>query len=204
MATETVRSIGTLGALAMLCQGEAARAAVVVSSSVVNVPVVSSVTMELDIDGDSVADFQLFGNHFFVELSGLGSNEVAKEPDGMATVSSLGDTVGAGLSYQTLALIHQESYAPSPSALVTFSVGFHFIGQDSLLHYGWFNFEFPGGNSETIAGAKVVSAAWESVANTGVTIIAVPEPASYVAFVGAGLGFWALWRNQKHPGSLCR
>lgn len=188
----------------MLCQGEAVRAAVVFSSTVADVPIVDGGSFNLDIDGDTVDDFEIFGNHFHVELSGLGANVVAAEINGMATVLGPGDTVGVGLSYQSFAVVHEASDIASPSVSGTFSAGFYFVGQDSQSHYGWVNFDFPGGNSTSIAGARIVSAAWESAANTDVTILSVPEPNGYVAVVGVGLGLWALRRNQKHPGLPCR
>lgn len=204
MANESLRSVGTLGALAVLCNLESARAAVVVSTTVVNVPIVVNTSLFLDLDGDSVDDFEIFGNHSHVNAFGLGSNEVATEGSGMATVLGAVNTVDAGLSYQSVATLHQMLDATSPSAAGAFSVGFHFVGQDSLLHYGWLNLNFPNANSISISGAEVVSASWESMAATGVTITAVPEPAAQVAIAGLGLGLWALWRKQKHPVPPCR
>lgn len=87
------------------------------------------------------------------------------------------------------------TWATSPTTAVTFGAaagnwalnstnyfGFRFIGEDAALHYGYGTIIIGA-----TAGVRSVGEIWyESAANTGITISAVPEPSSLAMLLAGG------------------
>lgn len=191
-------ALGSLAAVAAWSSASQASAAPVLSTSVVNVPVIDGST--LDIDGSGSADFTLlFNNSQMIRLTGLGGNVSAasNQWDGFGqsfytNPLTSGSTVDSSLSYAVTTTLAESGFSTAPSALGSFAAGVRFTGTDSQQHYGWVSFDFPS-NITPWSGALAVSATWETTPNTA--ILVVPEPTSValgaVAVLACLAGRWA-------------
>ena len=183
-------ALGSLSAVAAWSAASRAAATPVISSTVVNVPISNSGT--IDIDGSGVADFAFaFNNTQVLRIVGINgasnASTASSTLDGFnqfyySAVLANGSQVDGSLTFLTSTALAENSFSTSPAALGSFSTGVRFTGVDSLDHYGWLNFSFPN-NTTPWAGSLAVTAGWETTPNTPITV--VPEPA--VALLG-GVG----------------
>jgi|GEM_PF-2472701 len=180
-------ALGSLSAVAAWSAASRASATPVISSTVVNVPISNSGT--IDIDGSGVADFAFaFNNTQVLRIQGINgasnASTASSTLDGFSqyyysAVLANGSQVNGSLTFLTSTALAETGYSSSPAALGSFSTGVRFTGVDSLNHYGWLNFSFPN-NTTPWAGSLAVTAGWETTPNTPITV--VPEPA--VALLG--------------------
>jgi hypothetical protein len=188
-----IQSLGSLAGVAALWATGSIQA-VVVSSSVVNLPINSGVPVSLDMDGDAVEDFSAFANAGYIALGDSAAENTVAVTIGSTVFSQVhhtGDTVGPLLTYDTISYLYHPSYpTESPSIHGSFDVGVYFTAGDGQSHYGWVHFDFPAGGAYPLNNSMVVSAAWESQADTPVVV--VPEPSSLTG-VGATLVLFAPW-----------
>ena len=183
-------ALGSLSAVAAWSSASRASATPVISSTVVNVPISNSGT--IDIDGSGVADFAFaFNNTQVLRIVGINgasnASTASSTLDGFnqfyySAVLANGSQVDGSLTFLTSTALAENSFSTSPAALGSFSTGVRFTGVDSFIHYGWVNFSFPN-NTTPWAGSLAVTAGWETTPNTPITV--VPEPA--VALLG-GVG----------------
>ena len=142
-------------------------------------------------------DINPWGSGSLFIWDGTGGGNVLSANSPVASLAG-GTVVGSASTFSTTA----------PSA-VTFGAlsgqwtlnatnyfGFKFIGDDTLLHYGY---------ASVLVGStaliRTVGQIWyESVANTAITVSAVPEPsAAAMLLAGVAVGFGVL-RRQRQPG----
>jgi len=85
-----------------------------------------------------------------------------------------------------------------PTAFLTNSssnyIGFKFVGDDTLTHYGWARFSL---SASTFSQPRtLVEYAYEDVANQGITVGSVPAPSAGMAVLALG-GVGLLGRRRK-------
>ncbi len=104
---------------------------------------------------------------------------------------ALGSTVGAANTFNSggTTLTSQWNLNSSNNYF-----GFRFTGEDGLLHYGWGQLSL--GATITDPVRTLVGYGYESVANTGLTVGAVPEPSTY-ALMAVGIAGLLLARRRQ-------
>jgi MYXO-CTERM domain-containing protein len=174
-------SIGSLSALAALAL-PAALPAEVIPATFANFPLSLSdpTPISFDFDGDSSIDFQVFGNSgssILFEPS-AGNFRTVEVNFGDSLLPS--DAVFSGL----------DSVFPGQSPYY----GFSFL-KSGQAHSAWVRFDLTSPTPQISAGA------WQNTPGAGIVVGAVPEPASFAAFVGmAALCGAALRRRRRdHP-----
>ncbi|HTI68727.1 MAG TPA: hypothetical protein VMF06_02080 [Candidatus Limnocylindria bacterium] len=195
-----IPSLGNLTALAVLCAAPTVGAAVVFSTTVVDVPLsyTDGSSLNLDIDGDLTTDFTVhtemisgkLGMYLFDENA---ENNVALVDtiDYFAKTFGPGETVTTGLEFSNYGLLYVQDNPSSPSNLGTFYVGTTFLASGSDLSIGWIKFSFPVSGNPT-----AVSAAYDTLENSGI-MIPVPETSVYTTIGAVGLAAFAAWRRRS-------
>lgn len=174
-------ALGSLSAVVAWSAASRASATPVISSTVVNVPILQSGT--IDIDGSGVADFSfVYGNSQVLRLQGI--NSAANVSTASSTLDGFGQyyysavlpswsQVDGSRTFLTITALAENGRSSSPAALGSFFTGVRFTGTDSLDHYGWLQFSFPN-NTTPWTGSLTVAAGWETAPNTPIRV--VPEP----------------------------
>ncbi len=187
-----------------------------------------------DIDGDSTTDFIIAGNsnnNGNIRIVPQGTGGALVGPTGtnggygaylfknLANAFQVGNTLAAGNTFRVGGYFGVDH----PSGLMAFyssfkGVGFptsggagNYIGNIGFkfktggsTHYGWANVNFVSANPDTMT---VNSWAYESTANTAITVGAVPEPVETGAALGllaggvAGLRRWRAARAAQSAAS---
>jgi hypothetical protein len=203
-------AIGSLAAAATWLAASRASAGPVFSTAISNTPLTSGA--QLDIDGNSAADYTIFfsfSNGQHLNLSGLstgaGFNASARSsvqtPDFRYYTQAVtsGSTVDGTLNYSSLTTLGSSGNANAPATLGSFSTGLRFTGSDAQLHYGWITFSFPS-NTTPWTGAVAVSAGWETTPNTSI-VVGVPEPSAVllggVAIATCLFGRWLKFQVRR-------
>jgi hypothetical protein len=169
--------------------------------------------------GDSVNDFQFtasFGN-LTDTVTPLGSNGYVGTATNNPTPLDSGNIVGPGSTFQFGTGILQQTtgiapplqQGPWPTAFVDKTNGFAYLGVefniDGALHYGWVHLSACTPDLFTTCSAgpdpaviTIDSYAYESVANTPITIEPTPEPSflPLLALGAAGLGAFRARRKK--------
>lgn len=200
---KAIRSLGSLGAVtALFCAPGALQAAVLISSSVVNVPITSGAAVSLDVDGDMQEDFSLsaFVNSSHITLSSLANTLAVNtiEETVFGQVLNAGDTVGPALTFDTFGYLYNSDHqSVSPSIYGSFDIGVHFTAGDGELHYGWFRFSFPSGDGYPFNNSMAVSAAWESQVDQPVAIVPEPSALTCLGALAAMSTPWLWYLRRK-------
>jgi len=176
-------SLGSLAAVATWIAAGNATAAPQLSTTTVNFPITNGA--QFDINGDGRMDFYIsdnFNNHQELVLAGLNGSLSAKsgtygQYNYYSQVLSEGSPVNGTLTYDYLTDLSRSGNTASPAYLGTFSTGVEFYDINNALHYSWVSFNFSN-NTYPWTGATAVSAGWETAANTGILVGAVPEPSA--------------------------
>lgn len=189
-------ALGSLAALASLVASPDASAQLTLSSlSDMDLSDYNNGVLALDIDGDSVTDFNIsVYNSFSADLNPLGSNAVVGS-GGLLDVKSLGDTIHMDLNYNSYGSF--DNFVSGGSQYV--GVQFDISGNT---HYGWLEFDFP---SIHFIQGSLVSAAWQATPGHSATISAtsaVPEPADAGLLAGLFAAFAGFFRRRRRlPGA---
>ncbi|MCF3649108.1 hypothetical protein [Synoicihabitans lomoniglobus] len=146
--------------------------------------------LELDIDGDSVTDFNIsVFNTFSSGLNSLGTNASA-ENLGSLQVFELGDSINSGWDFNSYSTFNDFVSGGTQYVGVQFDIS-------GNTHFGWLEFNFL--NTEFIDGT-LVSAGWQATPGATATISAlsaVPEPASAGLWSGIAASMVGFWRRRR-------
>lgn len=141
----------------------------------------------IDINNDGIEDYQLLNSNLNGNrLQGLYTSQFNQPNQFAADGSDLhnfafGDVIDSSSTYTDYG--HITIDYPGIA-------GFNFYIGDAL-HYAWLQFVVDGDNLIILDGA------WETIANTAITAIAVPEPATLTTGIAALAGAAALLRRRS-------
>jgi len=201
------KSLGSLSAIAALCATAGpVDAAVVVSTTINNEVIISTGTTPLDyvgssydINGDGEDDIEFFSNSALMELNHLNHNSsntqrtlyMTSSPNNLRNFS-FGELVDVNASTSTYAFDEPNFFQNG-----TVYMGFLFDTGSGNYHAGFLEFEVsldnsdPGVFDKSGDSVTLVSATWETLSNTSITVASVPEPSTALLTLGglAGAAF---------------
>ena len=181
-------SFGTLAAVAASVTALQAEGAVVISP-ISNLAITDSY-VELDIDGNGTYDFLINGY-----------SENVESYDGTSRVVINADTYNL-IDLPDGAVVNASEDWGSYGSYWDFSAGTNLLvglefSRSGQVHYGWLSMSLPSSGPDL-----VVSAAWESTPNQGISAGAIPEPQD--AALGAGLLATVLLGMRRSRGGRSR
>lgn len=208
------KSLGSLSAIAALCATAGpVDAAVVVSTTINNEVIISNGTTPsdyvqsgYDINGDGEDDIEFFSNSARMQLNHSSSNTqstlyMTSSPNNLRNFS-LGELVDVNASTSTLAYDEPDFFQNG-----TVYMGFLFDTGSANYHAGFLEFEVSLDNSEPGVFDKsgdsvtLVSATWETVSNTSITVVSVPEPSTTLLTL-SGLAGAAFLRRRPLSATI--
>jgi hypothetical protein len=198
------KSLGSLSAIAALCATAGpVDAAVVVSSTINNEVIINTgttpfdyVQSSYDINGDGEDDIEFFSNSALMELNHNSSNTqrtlyMTSSPNNLRNFS-FGELVDVNASTSTYAFDEPNFFQNG-----TVYMGFLFDTGSGNYHAGFLEFEVSLDSSnggvfdKSGDSVTLVSATWEAISNTSITVGSIPEPSTALLTLGglAGAAF---------------
>lgn len=178
-------SLGTLAAVVALAAAAQTASASVEYATHLFGDIIDPDNAYIDINNDGIADFEVLNGNLLMGIyyPSVGTtNLVATNGSSQLLNLDFGDIVDISYTYQSYGYID----LAGPSVI---GLG---LWIDDSLHFGWLQFVIDGGD------LIIQDGAWESLANTGIEIVAsVPEPTTVAAGIALLAGTVTLLRRRS-------
>ena len=185
-----MKSKVVIGTVAGLISLATASNASIITSSITNQPLNlgSGSPNDIDIDNDTVIDFQVvYGNSSF-QIIGLLNNLIAEDTS-QTRRYSLGETILFSDPNQSILTIGNLINQGTSYVGVLFAVG------GTSTNLGWLEFNYP---TTTPTDGVLVRAAWESNEGQDIAAGVVPEPnTAALSFFGILTAWFSIFRRRK-------